>query len=350
MVIAVCVYSGIEPMLKLERTLKRMGHIVNTFYTDHYHVNSPYCMKKLDKCGIHRFRYKYEKKWKTQFLAYIDETKPDLIIYVNAPTAVIHPLDMDEISDHCKATKTKQVVWFVDTIFERDDLTAYYPHFDKIYVYEKQDVLFLRDNYNLEGEYVPVGFNDAYANTPVNKEKTYKYDVVFVGELHNRRVRLLNEVKKASLHYGWKLKVIMPWYEKRYFYKNILLWLKYPKLVNAMDKRFIDSSDVAHLYAQSKIGLNIHNERAKSCNPRTFEIMATGTFCLIDSRDDYDDIVVGRDLDAYTFDDAADCIEKIKLYLANDTVRERIARNGRSLVEKQYSMETSLRKIIGQEQ
>ena len=302
-------------------------------------------MKKLDECGIHQFRHAYVKAWKKNFLVYIDEAKPDLILYVGAPIATLFLQDLDEVREHCRAVGAKQVVWFVDTLFNRDprNIRPYLSFFDKIYVYEKKDVSFLRMKCLCEGEYVPVGFNDVYESFPLDTKKEYKYDIIFVGSIYKRRLYILNEVAKASVRYGWKLKVIMPCFENRYFYKNILLWLNYPKLMKTRDASFADSEDVARLYAQAKIALNIHNDRAGSCNPRTFEIMSVGAFCLVDARDDYDDIVVGRDIDVYR--DADELIEKIKFWLANDEARERIAANGRVLARAQYSMAKSLRKI-----
>lgn len=345
MVVLVCIYEINELKLKVKSTLEKMGNTVHMIYANHYHFGCSYIMKKLDEYGLHQFRRAYEKAWKKKFLAYIDREKPDLILYVNAPTATLFPQDLDEVREHCQVVGTKQVVWFVDTLFDREPhgIRPYLPYYDKIYVYEKKDVSFLQKKCLCDAVYIPVGFNDVYEHFPMDKKKKYKYDIVFVGSINKRRLQLLDEVAKASAHHGWTLKVIMPWFEKRYFYKNLLLRLKYSSLMKTIDTDYADSEDVARLYAHAKIVLNIHNDRAGSCNPRTFEIMSVGAFCLVDARDDYDDIVVGRDIDVYR--DADELIEKIKFWLANDVARERIAANGGVLARAQYSMAESLKKV-----
>ena len=100
----------------------------------------------------------------------------------------------------------------------------------------------------------------------------------------------------------------------------------------------------ASLYARSKICLNIHLPAHKGVNPRTFEIMATGSFQIIDEREDYAGLAPGQDL--AVFHSTEDLIEKISYYLAHEEERERIAAHGHAAVLGRYSMEASLNRIL----
>ena len=100
----------------------------------------------------------------------------------------------------------------------------------------------------------------------------------------------------------------------------------------------------AELYARSKICLNIHLPAHKGVNPRTFEIMATGSFQLIDKREDYAGLVPEQDM--AVFRSTEELIEKISYYLAHEDERERIAAHGHAAVLGRYSMEASLNRIL----
>ena len=102
--------------------------------------------------------------------------------------------------------------------------------------------------------------------------------------------------------------------------------------------------EAAELYARSKICLNIHLSAHKGVNPRTFEIMATGSFQLVDEREDYAGLVPEQDM--AVFRSTEELIEKISYYLAHEDERERIAARGHAAVLGRYSMEASLHRIL----
>ena len=88
----------------------------------------------------------------------------------------------------------------------------------------------------------------------------------------------------------------------------------------------------------------LHLPAHKGVNPRTFEIMATGSFQLIDEREDYAGLVTERDM--VIFRSTEELIEKISYYLAHEDERERIAAHGHAAVLGRYSMEASLNRIL----
>ena len=341
--IGLCIYSRNEDILRLQVALTVMGHKARVFFSDHYHCHCSYWQKKLDGWGFSEKRRQYEDDWRQDFLAYVRRGQSDLILFVNEPAGVMDIDTMREVRRAADEQGTSLAIWFVDPVSDKDYLDDWYPLFDHIYVYEKCDVAFLQEHYSLPATYCPVGFNDAY-ETIGTPRQGYAYDVAFVGQFSPRRRELLNTVAKAAEEKGWRIKFVGPLYPTRYFYKNWLQRIKYPYFLRHLDSRFITSSETAEIYRQAKIVLNIHNYIHKSLNPRSFEIMATGAFELVDEREDYDLVRPGQDLATFANED--DLLVKIATYLANDDERRRIAANGQKTTRQHYSITASLGQII----
>ncbi len=88
----------------------------------------------------------------------------------------------------------------------------------------------------------------------------------------------------------------------------------------------------------------IHDPKHKSPNPRTFEILAAGSFVLTDEREYWGPLTPGKDVVGY--ENTEDLIAKLKLYLKDDAAREAIAANGRACVVDCMKTENLLRRIL----
>lgn len=119
---------------------------------------------------------------------------------------------------------------------------------------------------------------------------------------------------------------------------------KYPYIYYYLENRRVSSKEAAELYARTKICLNIHDYHHKSPNPRTFEILATGAFELIDKRDNWAGLK--PEVDLISFDNATDLISKIEYYLKNNNERCAIGRQGEQTVKNTFQMKYLLNKII----
>ena len=89
----------------------------------------------------------------------------------------------------------------------------------------------------------------------------------------------------------------------------------------------------------------MHVSTGHNLNPRTFEILATQSFELLDYHDDYLELLTQGE-DIVDFRDIKDLLEKITYYLKHDEKREKIARTGYNRVKGTLSMESSLRRIL----
>lgn len=120
-----------------------------------------------------------------------------------------------------------------------------------------------------------MGYNDAFSNvSPMEK----KYDISFIGSPFRNRLQILEKLSFAALKRQWNLKIIDPFYDKKYSWKKSIFKRKYPYIYRFWENKRVSSEEAAKLYAATKICFNIHDMRHKSPNPRTFEILAVGSF------------------------------------------------------------------------
>ena len=331
--------SKFDVFLHVTETLQRMGHSVKFFPTESYRQVCSYPEKKLDKLGFHQRRNQYLRVWLEHLYNTAKDFHPDVILFINGPRDILRAENMANIRQTVDAPI---VCWFVDSVIGRTGEDALYPYYDRIYVFEKQDIVYLKEQYNIQAEYCPVGYNAAYAN--VERPHTKSMDIVFMGAPFKNRLRILEEVATHALRNQWHMGIYGPFYEEQYFWKKYLFRRKYPNITKFLHNGIIVPEDAAKFYASSKICVNIHLPEHKSVNPRTFEIMATGSFQLIDERADYAGLTPKEDM--VVFHTAAELIDKIGYYLSHEEEREKIAAHGRKSVFGHYSMEECLKRVL----
>lgn len=335
MKIVLAIYSRNNSILQIDKTLKKMGHDVKVVYTDEYTQCCSYLSKKLDKLGFKSGRKAFEDGWKKSLLLLIDDVNPDMVLFVNLPGYMLLPKDLQKIS-----SKTRVYIWFVDGIQDHPEYEAYYSYTDKIAVFELQDVEYLKRLNVKNVAYVPVGYSDVY---DVGKNTNRTIDISFVGSPFKNRLEILEPLASEAIRKGWNLKIYGPFYKESYIWKKYLLKNKYPCLFKFLNNGSVMAGDVANIYAMSKIVLNIHDERHYSPNPRTFDILATGTLEICDQRANY----VGNlqpDKALVVFKNTEELLLKIGYYLSHPLERESIAGYGQE--HNVYSMAYSLQRIL----
>lgn len=333
MKIVLGIFSRNDKILLVSETLKKLGHDVRVVYTDAYRMVCPYYKKKLDKLGLHGDRVKYEQNWKENLYRLVDDFIPQLVLFVNAPTDILQPDDLAYVQEKCKTA-----CWFVDGISYEKGLVPYFPYFDDIFVFEECDVNYLKQ-LGKDAIYLPVGYNSAFKKMDLSQD----IDISFIGSPFPNRLKLLDVVARAAEENNWNLKIIGPFYDTKYPWKKYLFKYKHPHIDKFLENRTVSPAEASEIYNRSKICLNIHAEKHKSPNPRTFEIMATGAFELMDYRE-YLGCISEKDCGVYTSID--DLKQKISLYLENQILREQIAQHGYELVKDELSMCMILNVIV----
>ena len=325
-----------DQILRIGHALVQMQHECRMFSMDHYHATCTYIQKKLDEMGWKRGHEVYISRKRQEFQCLLNDFQPEVILFVNFSSEFFTKEELAVL-----AKQRRIVFWFVDELAGRADLEAYLPPYD-VFVYEKDDVEYLRSKYAMNAHYCPVGYNDAYAEV-CRIDKTI--DVSFVGSPFKRRLKLLEYLAEQARRNHWKMEFYGPFYEMKYFWKKWIFKKKYPFLSEYVHNGSVSSQEAANIYARSKICLNIHGEANRSLNPRTFEILATGSFELVDAHTDYFGLVQPeQDLDC--FSDAETLSTKVKFYLEHESEREKIAVQGKATVMGKYSMCQTLKKLL----
>jgi spore maturation protein CgeB len=199
-----------------------------------------------------------------------DTFKPDLVLVVRGALPLVSFLS------HVKGNGSILAFWAIDAVKRTPLAHQNLKFFDKIFVFEKTDVDYLK------GQQLSTHFLPMAADTSIYKPipKTQKsIDVLFVGNLSKERLAILKQViqRFPSLNikiYGYYFsKYFEAW---RYFFRT--------------DKKYFTNTIVTPqqlnvLYNSAKICLNLHHSQSEyGVNPRFFEILASGSFMLCDSK------------------------------------------------------------------
>lgn len=319
-----------DNILRFSQTISALITDYKVYHLNSYTISTSYWSKKwevlIDKNAEKKF---YEKKF-IEIDKDIQRYCPQIILIIN-PNISYEYLE--------KWSKNSRIVfWFVDSIVNWQDyeLARYATNF----VYDRESQQYLQSK-GIASIYCPVGYNEAYAET---KRKTKTIDISFVGSPYKKRVCTLEQIAKEAKKNHWSMKVVGPFFLRRNVFKNILFHFKYPDLYSYIVNGSISPEEAADLYASSKICLNIHDDRNKGTNPRTFEIMATGSMELMDAREDYDITEPGKTV--AVFHNAKEAVEKISYYLQHEEERERIAKAGQLAVMNKRSMKHSLETVL----
>lgn len=329
------IFSINEQILHIQKALQSLGCEVEVLYTDSYRQICPYYMKKIDELGFHSGKQKYLASIRRKVDTLLQEFHPDIVLFINTPKDILSVEDVQHINQYAKT-----ICWFVDGISDHPEIIDYLKIFHKIYVFEHGDVDYL-NRLHLKGTYLPVGYNDAFSHV---QQQEKQIDILFIGSPFHNRLQILEQVSMTACQNEWKLKIIGPFYDEKYPWKKMLFKKKYPYIYRYLENRRVSSQEAATLYAKTKICLNIHDTKHKSPNPRTFEILAVGSFELIDQRDYWGTLMPRKDLVEY--DGTEDLIQKFNTYLKNDAQRQEIAISGKRRILQNMSMKNIINQIL----
>ena len=307
--------------------LQSLGHDVCFFPMLEFYKACSYMQRKMFKCGCHSLAVKYNQKWEDRLVALCEAETPDLVLVLNG--IMLKECLLERLKDFSLA------IWLWDSIQRYD--RAFVPllkYFGNVFVFEKEDIFYLAKQWGIQAVHLPVGFDgDIYHEAHGERD----VDISFIGIPDQKRLAALNAVAELAAAKGLKMKVCGDWYDRKYFWKALRFKKKNPYLFPYIDNRIVSAQEAAELYRRSKICLNINTPLHKSINPRTFEILATKSFQLMDRRESYDECVSpGEDLGVY--EDEKDLLTKIEFYLANEQIRENMAEHGFQRIKSRFSM------------
>lgn len=217
-----------------------------------------------DKEAFFNKKYeKYNSKIRHKYTGF----KPDMVFVIRG--AILTEATLKFMK------KSRLVLWMMDSIFVVKRTLENIALYDHVFLFEKEDILVLKEQYNIESYFLPLALDESvYFPVPATEKPI---DILFVGNLYETRKVLLNKIIKRFPdinfkiygQYFSKLRNI-----KRYFFRK--------------DKKYYTNSTVSPselnaLYSKTKICLNIHhNQSVYGVNQRFFEICGAATLQVCD--------------------------------------------------------------------
>ena len=325
-----------EEILKISLAVQSLNFECRIFFADKFADCHSYPKKKLDEILNHKLSVEHLKKLGEQVNAEISAYRPDKILFINEPLPFESTRKIISVGIPC-------YFYYVDPIesvehFKNRPANCFMGFYD-INSYEK-----LREVGVKNIKFLPLGYNCDYENI---SKTTKTVDIFWVGTPNKSRLKILSAIAKQAEEEGWIFQCYSPFWGWEYFWKKQIFRVKYPSLYRCAVNRELTSKEVAEKYSGSKICLNVHNANIDSFNPRTYEILATGSFLLTDTRKYYDELIPGEDLVCYS--SIEDVLQKIEYYLSHDDEREKIASCGRKKVIGRRTVAGSVGQLLASE-
>lgn len=164
------------------------------------------------------------------------------------------------------------------------------------------------------------------------EQKRWSCDVCFVGDCEPERERSIARLAEA----GVKLGLFGPWAHLAAQYNNVVC-----------HKGFFADDAYAKVLQSGKIGLGFLRKVNRDLQTtRSIELPACGVFMLAERTEEHQSLFEeGREAEFFASDE--ELIEKVLFYLANNSLREKIATAGRQrCLESGYSNMERLRSVL----
>ena len=221
---------------------------------------------------------------------------------------------------HCR----RSVLWVTEDPYERKANAARAGLFDLVLTNDSASVASYGPG---RARHLPLAASEAWHFQAPPPPERYLYDVSFAGTAWPNRVRLLKSLTRALPNLKYKLALPSNPYLPKFD-----LGKDWPR--STLNWR-VPNSEFCRLANRSRITLGLHRDftgdadnpsLAQTPGPRLFEIALAGGFQLVDGAltevGDY--YTEGSDYAAFA--DDADCLEKVRYYLAHTPEREAMAR------------------------
>lgn len=237
--------------------------------------------------------------------------------------------------------ENKSILLFVDTIKDFSEFNNG-SYFRQIYSFEYSDIEYARTKYGISVKYCPVGTTYHLFET---KNTEFIYDISFVCLASSKRLQYLNAIaqycyknnrKMYLAGHFWHNNNILQYLVGKYRFK-----IKYPILYKYVSNKYITPKELAQVYRNSKILLNINISKHKGFNPRNFDIMVSNRL-LVTDEEQLDCVDAIPDRDFVMANGIEDMVEKIDYYLKNEVDRWSISANGMKLTKGKYLFSNTL--------
>ena len=278
----------------------------------------------------------YRRHFNNEVLNAYRTIRPELVFVIRGSK-----LEATTLATMEAATK---VLWCHDLVRRSDLSPAQLASYDRIYVFEAQDVAEVKDAYGLQCSFLPLAADPDVYSPQVSAKKTNKdIDVFFVGAHYPRRTAILERLscdfaRRTLRFYGRYLRYREPATYRRFAGYAV------DGRSRVFRNRSLQPAEINAMYNRSAIAVNIHHEQSHAgCNARVFEIMSSGAFQLVD-RLAYIEKEFGDQVATYaSYEEVRDCIEQ---YLSTDESREEKAAQACAYVHSRHTWRHRIGQVL----
>lgn len=320
----------------LGMALERIGLDVAVEEYEGYFTFCPKWKKYLTKMGYPAFEKKFRDDWNNHILKRWDEVRPDVCLVLNG--YLFYPETIKKMRD----SGTTMILWLLDSIRRNDTVPELIGNYDTIYSFDHQDCDYVEREFNKKCEYQNYGFDPEVYSPASQMEKDI--DIYFVGAKSSYRLPILQQIARYAEKEGKSFVIHGRFWDTRRPWKRWDFSNRFHPLEKYSTNTIIPSKNVAEYYNRSKVCLNIHIDPDHGVNTRTFEIMATGSFQIVDKHLGLTSLVeAGKHLVCAS---ETEWIEKIDYYLNHPQEREQIAHAGMQKAYQDFTLDAVVHKMF----
>lgn len=296
------------------------------------------------------FELDYDKsvqEERNRLLGVIKHKKIDIVLFLND----FRFPDQTFFLNETIAQQADCRLWVWDAMHDINDLKNHIYLYAKIYSFEINDILQLKEYYSIEGVYLPLFAGPEFYASPRTFEDKQDIDIFFIGTITGiqKRLEILEATAKLAYEKNYKMLVLGRIWHNHHWYQRIIgKWKfkrRYPYLSKYVENKVLVPKDVIEYYKRTKINLNIHIEGHTCYNCRTFEVMANNNFLLTDRQNAYNlNLEEGKHFDCYS--NTRELVDKIQYYMNHDDKRNHIAIEGGELIREDYNLVNALKMIF----
>lgn len=268
--------------------------------------------------------------------------RPDLVLALDGMDLPVEQIDA------VRALGIRTAIWLTDDPYYSDMTLKIAPHYDYVFTLERNCIDVYRGLGCRNVYYLPFA---AYVShyRPTLALSAIRRQISFIGSAYWNRVEFLRPVIGGLMEKGLRINGI--WWDRLPEYEQ------YPDRIEI--GKWMGPIETAEVYSGTKIVINLHrspfdetvnNNSAKieahSPNPRTFEISASGTLQLVDSREDLSSFYKPG-VEIETFSNSAELMDKVNYYLSHEQERQQIALRALERTFRDHTYSHRLNELLG---
>ena len=288
----------------------------------------------IERIDYHLTRDKsvfFEKKraqFNARLLTIYKEFNPDIVFVIQASEVYKETIE--------QMTKSRKVLWMMDSIFRIPMAFAMRNEFDHIFLFEKTDVGRLWEEEKIRSWFLPLALDEKVYFPTV---KTNEIDILFVGALYQKRIELLEKVCKEFA--GRSIKIYGNYYSP---FRRPAYHFSRKNKQSFLNKN-IAPSEVNRLYNRSRICLNIHHEQSRyGVNQRFFEISGSRSFQVVDNNPFITENFSPTEVMTYVSTD--DMLKKIEYVLSGNVNEQEMTENAYQKILAGHTFTQRIKQVL----